>query len=66
MSSAGDTQTALGLALVGLIVHHGRQTHPRQQQPEVVRLWMGKHRTEEAPNPGRKEVVRKGFPEGVR
>lgn len=52
MSSPGDTQTALSLALMGPIVLQERHTHPRQQQPKVVRPGMGKHRTEEAPNPG--------------
>lgn len=44
--SAGDTQTALGLALMGLTVQRGRQTHPRQQQPRVIRPGTKKHKLE--------------------
>lgn len=52
MSSAGDTQTALGLALMGLTVEWGRQTHPGPRQLGLLRPGMGKHGSEEANDPG--------------
>ena len=52
MSSAGDTQIALGLALMGLTVEWRRQTHPGLRKLGLFRPGMGKHGSEEAPDPG--------------
>lgn len=64
MGSAVDTQRALDLALRGLPVPWGRPTHPRQRQPRTVRPGMGKHRPEEAPDPGWKRGGQGGLPRG--
>lgn len=66
MSSAGDTQTALALAQMGFTVEWGRQTHPRQCQPGLVRPGMEKHSQRRHLTQAGKGVVKEGFLEEVK